>query len=140
MKVYQELARLVDAYHRCKRENNDFAYNHEDIITSIVRHHLPNSSGFTTEIELEKSNIDKLVFDCQYHVMNEVGYYCGYIYFTIVITPSLAYGFNIKIEAYYNDTDDSVYTDDDFLEDFFIDTYASALNEIVNNNILMEGE
>jgi hypothetical protein len=60
---------------------------------------LPSGSGWDcgTKLDESKSTPQKLVLYGSYHHMNDGGYYDGWSEHTIVVTPHLAQGFQIKI-------------------------------------------
>ena len=48
-------------------------------------------------INLSKSTPNKIVIQCDFHHMNENGYYDGWSYHTVIITPCLGYDYDIKV-------------------------------------------
>lgn len=132
-KLYQELARLVDARLRCISKNNtEWRDKHEDAICKLVDDYLPSGAGWDngTKIDFEASTTDKLVFYGSYHHMNEGGYYDGWTEHRIIVTPSLAFGFDLKITG-RNRNDIKEYLAECFRGDldrlFIVDTSGKLL-------------
>lgn len=122
MKVYQKIAMLLKAIHTCKKvEYKEWEAIHEDSLQKIVKKYLPSGAGFDNGIKLlvNKSNSDKLVFRADYHHMNNVGYYDGWTEHTVIVTPSLAYGFDLKITG----------RDRNYTKDYMYQTFEQWLNE-----------
>lgn len=96
MKVYQKIARTLKAMESC---NETWQARHEQTIEDIEDKYLPSVAGFDAgcNIDLDKSRPDRIVINCPYHCMNDAGYYDGWIYPAIIVTPSLAFEFNIKL-------------------------------------------
>jgi len=121
-KVYQELAGTFTAYNNCIKSNNqEWEGKHYDKIQSIINN-LPHGSGIDgkTELEFEKSNDNKLVINSEYHVMDENGYYDGWIDFSIIIEP----GWNdidLTIKGKFNKRQD--------LKEYLRDTFHYALTK-----------
>jgi hypothetical protein len=100
MKVYQVLAQLVGALHRCEASGNtEWIRKHRERIESLVMKHFPSGSGFDvgTGLNEDKSTEEKLVFHTSYHHMKDVGYYDGWTDHKINVTPSLAFDFRIAV-------------------------------------------
>lgn len=98
-KVYQAIAQLIDAYNtRTSREGKDRA---ADRIERIVRDHMPHGSGFDngTRLDIARSSDEKLFFGTSFHHMNEHGVYSGWTQHHVVVKPSLAYGFTLRIDG-----------------------------------------
>jgi len=90
MKVYQAIASAISAMPR------DWA---EERLNLIEREYLPSGSGLDTgcKILVEESHKDRIVIQTEFHHMNEVGYYDGWTQHKIIVTPSLIYGFDLRI-------------------------------------------
>ncbi len=98
--LYQELASLVQARLNClERGNHEWEHNHTNTINRLVKKYLPSGSGFDngTTIDLDASSRNKLVFNTAFHHMNNSGYYDGWSYHTVTVTPDLAFGFDVKV-------------------------------------------
>lgn len=102
MKVYQEIASLLDAMARCASSGKDeWATKHRDKIDWICKNQLPHGSGIDMGVKLdwEKSRLDRLVFLIPYHRMDQNGYYAGWYEYTATVTPSLAFGFDMRLRT-----------------------------------------
>jgi hypothetical protein len=102
--LYKRLAGLVGAYNRCiskdaNESQREWAGRHLDAIGALVKEHLPSGSGFDsgTKLDVERSGEERLVFSTSFHHMNEGGYYDGWSEHEVIVTPSLALGFNLRI-------------------------------------------
>lgn len=95
--IYQILGRKLTIL------NGTRTYKYEDQIEehieTIINSHFPNGSGFDTgcTLDLDKSNGDRIEVKIPYHTMDEHGYYAGWIDPVLIVTPSLSYGFEIRI-------------------------------------------
>lgn len=99
-RIYQLLAGLVDARLRSiERGNTEWVERHAERIARVVSEYLPSGSGFDsgTTLDLDVSKPDRLVFRTAFHHMNEGGYYDGWTDHNVIVTPSLAFGFNLRI-------------------------------------------
>lgn len=102
MKLYRELASLVQARLNCEETGNrEWFQKHEERIEELVKNYMPSGSGFDcgTKIDLDKSTLEKLVFYTDFHHMNEVGCYDGWTEHCITVRPSLAFGFTLTISG-----------------------------------------
>jgi hypothetical protein len=98
--VYVKIARTFQAYQNCIKSNNqEWKNKHEQDIIACVENCLPYGSGIDAGIrfDFEKSTPDKLIFYFSYHDMDENGYYAGWYDYKMIITPSLAFDFDIRI-------------------------------------------
>jgi hypothetical protein len=61
--------------------------------------YLPSGSGFDngSKLDLSESTPERIVLSTSYHHMNEGGMYDGWSEHTVIVTPSLASGFNLRI-------------------------------------------
>lgn len=95
--VYQVLARKL----RLLNQKGGYKYEDqiEEHIETIILFHFPSGSGFDAGCTLnyDKSNEDRIEIKIPYHTMEENGYYDGWVYPELIITPSLGYGFNLRI-------------------------------------------
>jgi hypothetical protein len=127
-KVYQVLAYSFVAWQNCvKSGNKEWEDKHEETIKGIIDS-LPHGSGIdgTTSFDFDESREEKLVINSSYHSMNDDGYYDGWTDIKLVITPSLAFGFNLKVTGSfprrYSDT-----------KDYLHETFSYALSEEVKD-------
>jgi|WetSurMetagenome_2_1015567.scaffolds.fasta_scaffold689295_2 hypothetical protein len=99
-KVYSEIAARLDAIANCARSGNtEWENKHADAIEEICKNDMPHGSGFDSGVKLDfsKSSPKKLVFLAPFHHMNDGGYYCGWVDYTVIVTPSLSSGFDLRI-------------------------------------------
>lgn len=122
--LYREIASLIEARQNCRKANNtEWFDKHEETILSLVKDFMPSGSGIDsgTEIDLDRSKPDKLVFTFGYHHMNENGYYDGWTHHTLIVRPSLAHGIDITISG----------RDRNQIKDYLHETYRHALVSLV---------
>jgi hypothetical protein len=102
MKMYQQLASLVDAMNRCHDTNNiEWFHRHRERITNLMREYSPSGSGIDNGVSINTDDCtgEKLVFETGFHHMNENGMYDGWTEHRVTVTPSFATGFNLKISG-----------------------------------------
>lgn len=98
-KIYQEIASRLNAMHSCEKSLNDeWRLKHEEILNKIVDRG-PSGDGIDcgTKLYLTDSNGEKIKLLCAYHHLNKNGYYDGWTSHNIIITPSLAFGYTMRI-------------------------------------------
>ncbi len=118
--LYQQLASLLQARLNCIASNNqEWLGNHNQKILELVKEFMPSGSGIDsgTEMDLDASNPDKLVFTFGYHHMNEGGYYDGWTFHKAIVRPSLMSGFNLTITG----------KDRNQIKEYLHETYSQAL-------------
>ena len=95
--LYQVLARKLRLLNQ--KEGYKFADQIEEHIELIIVSHFPNGSGFDAGcvFNYAKSHEDRIEIKIPYHPMDENGYYDGWIYPILIVTPSLSYGYNFRI-------------------------------------------
>lgn len=99
-KLYVTLAQLFVARANCaKSGNREWEIKHEERIKALVKEHLPSGSGFDngTALDLDVSTGDKLVFHTNFHHMNNNGVYDGWTDHSVIVKPSLAFGFTLRV-------------------------------------------
>lgn len=101
-KLYSTLASLVQARINCenaKPRNDEWFDKHTDRIEELVKDNMPSGSGFDSgsHIDLENSDGDRLFFTTAFHHMNDSGMYDGWTEHNVIVTPSLQFGFNLKV-------------------------------------------
>jgi hypothetical protein len=98
--LYQKLAELVLAIDNCEKSgNSEWRVKHNEYLQKLIKQYLPSGSGFDagTGLDICESNPQRLVFTTAFHHMNDAGYYVGWTEHKVIITPSLAFGFDIRI-------------------------------------------
>ena len=93
--LYQELARTVAWYHRVV-DNTRFrhpVHMVEEKLNAIMQSS-PSGSGIDsgTKLDLDANTGGKLVFNTDFHHMNEHGYYDGWSNHQVIVRPCLQYG------------------------------------------------
>ena len=99
-KLYNRMAQIVDARFTCiKKNNTEWIEKHTEALEEMTKNYMPSGSGLDakTEIDLIKSSGEKLAFTSSFHVMDENGFYDGWIEFKLYVTPSLIHGFILSI-------------------------------------------
>ena len=99
-KLVTVIASTIQARLNCiERDNAEWLDKHEERILALVKNEMPSGCGIDcgTRIELEESRPDRLVFTASYHHMNESGMYDGWTNHKIIVTPSLVFGYNLRI-------------------------------------------
>lgn len=119
-KVYQAIARRIDALRRCPPE---WVIKHAECIDSLVRDHMPSGSGFDagTQFDIEPhvaSPADLLVFQTAFHHMNESGMYDGWTNHKIIVRPSLQHGFTLSVTG----------RDRNGIKEYIADVFHAALD------------
>jgi len=124
--VAAEIASRLSAVGNCEKSNNtEWKLKHSEEIRRLV-HSLPHGSGIDgkTELDFSRSKPEKLVISGSFHSMDENGYYDGWTDFTVTVTPSLAYGINVKVSGAfprrYSDTRD-------YLEEVFSEALSNGI-------------
>lgn len=122
----QQIASLCVARRNCiKAGNTEWQSNHSETLERIARDYLPSGSGIDsgTTIDLDATDIDKIVLTTSYHHMNENGMYDGWTDHKITIRPSFL-GLDINIGG-RNRNDIK-----DYLHDVFSSCLSSEFDEI----------
>lgn len=120
--LYRFLATKVQARLNCKAKPDQYGHwlqRHEDDIVEAVKRYLPSGSGFDsgTQIDLDRSTGEKLVFTTSFHHMHESGMYDGWTEHTITVKPSLMYGFSFTVSG----------RDRNYIKDLIGQTFDHAL-------------
>lgn len=113
--LYRVLASRIDARLNCiKNRNEEWKEKHEERIIELLEEHMPHGSGFDGEyitVDWDKSTGEKIILiNVDFHHLNENGFYDGWTEHTVTITPSLLFGFTMKISGRdRNDIKDYIY-------------------------------
>lgn len=97
----RELAGKFHAFQNCVKSNNsEWKDKHEDSINAMLEH-LPHGSGIDSGVKFDwqRSTPEKLIFNLEFHYVDENGYYDGWTSHTITITPSLYFGIKINVSG-----------------------------------------
>jgi hypothetical protein len=103
--------------------NDEWREKHGERIADLLDE-MPSGSGIDcgTKIDLDASTAEKLVFDVAYHHMNDGGYYDGWTQHTVIVTPSLAFGFTLRITG----------RDRNGIKEYIAEMFSTVLNEDVS--------
>lgn len=96
--VLGQIVGLFNAYQNCiKSGNEEWEQKHLEAIENLCENRLPHGSGFDggTELDLDASSDDCLVFNTSFHHMDEWGSYCGWTDHTVKVSASLHLGFDL---------------------------------------------
>jgi hypothetical protein len=99
MKLYQRFAQVVEALNNCQKTGNaEWIAKHKATLDELIKL-MPSGSGVDSgsTFDFNKSTAEKLVFQVDYHHMDENGFYDGWTTHEVSVTPSLAHDFNLKI-------------------------------------------
>jgi hypothetical protein len=99
-KLVNIFASTVQARLNClKSGNTEWEGKHEAYLCKLSASCLASGSGFDsgTKIDLDNSTGERLVFTTAFHHMDEWGGYDGWTEHTVIVTPSLVFGFNLRV-------------------------------------------
>lgn len=103
LKLYQVLARHLNAMENCRESNNtEWLDKHHDSVARLVKDHMPSGGGFDsgTTVDLDASRGgEKLVFNTSFHHMDDNGMYDGWTEHAVTIKPCLLFGFDLKVSG-----------------------------------------
>jgi hypothetical protein len=119
--VYQQIALTLKAIENCRTRGDQ---GWLERLHNLVAEHMPRGSGFDNGTFLfDRSTPNKLMFSTSFHHMDEHGGYDGWTGHTVTVTPSLAFGFEIKING--RDRND--------IKEYIIEEFDRALREEVKS-------
>lgn len=98
--LYSELSSLITARRNCLAHGNtEWLEKHTDNLLDLVKKYMPSGSGVDsgTKFDLDASHGEKLIFQMDFHHMDESGMYDGWTEHQVIVTPSLANQFHIRI-------------------------------------------
>lgn len=99
-RLYEALASLQLARRNAfEAGNHEWVAKHRDRAHALVKEHMPSGSGIDRGCTLIGTDHNKLVFQVDFHHMDEHGGYDGWTEHTVTVWPSLAFGINIKISG-----------------------------------------
>jgi len=111
--LYKVLANSIQAYKNCIQGQNPWRGKWRDNVSYCEENHLPHGSGIgDCKVDIDKSSGNKVVIFSDYHVMDENGFYDGYIDFSVTIKPNLLFDFTLEIKGKfgkYQDIKDYLY-------------------------------
>lgn len=92
------IAQLIQARNNCR--SDEWKAKHSHALDFVMGSLMPSGSGIDSGTKLDPdSTPDKLVFIVDFHVMDENGYYDGWLEFKVTVRASLAQGFEMKISG-----------------------------------------
>ena len=128
----QQIAAAFQAHLNCERDLNSEGI-HESLIPlrqewserllnrieRMCREYLPSGGGFDsgTQFIKEFSRPDRLVFAVEFHHMNDSGFYDGWTYHKVIVTPSF-FGFDLKVTGLNRNE----------IKEYIADVFHSALS------------
>jgi len=97
--LYVHIAELTAAMENCRKTDNaEWLEKHQDTIDELVKNHMPRGSGIDCGCEYDNASTpNRLCFTTSYHHMDEYGGYDGWTDHTVIVTPDLSDGFNLRI-------------------------------------------
>jgi hypothetical protein len=98
--LYSAIAALLATIERCKSSGSrEWADHHQDSLDALLKEHLPSGSGIDngTQLVTAVCKANRLVFQCDFHHMNEHGYYDGWTHHRVIVSPSLELGAVLKV-------------------------------------------
>jgi hypothetical protein len=100
-KLYEIIARTLDARATCRANGNqEWFGRHTEMLERLTRDHMPSGGGFVaTTLDLDASKPERLQFLTGWHHMNDAGYYDGFTYHTVTVTPSLAFAISLAVSG-----------------------------------------
>jgi hypothetical protein len=117
-------AQTLAARENCRKAGNSAWFTvHSSRLADLCREHMPSGSGVGlraggTEFDFDASKPDRLVFNTGFHHMDESGGYDGWTEHQVIVTPSLVFGFELRITG--RDRND--------IKDYLAELYQSALS------------
>lgn len=98
--LFKILAMKTQAYKNAQRDGNTRLMEiHTETLERLARNFLPSGAGVDsgTQIDLERSNGNKLVLNTSFHHMDEHGGYDGWTDHSIIVTCSLVNDFQLHV-------------------------------------------
>jgi len=121
--VYQQITSALDAMRRCVESgNSEWEIRHAERLDALIGANLPSGSGIDSGTSLETSStVNRLVFQADYHHMDDNGMYSGWSQHQVIVTPSLLHGFHIRVTG----------RDRNQVKDYIAETFHHALSHVV---------
>jgi len=114
-------ASALSALHNCRKRDVESKWESiwQSRLEDELKEHLPRGSGFDcgTTLDIEASKPERLVFKTSFHHMDEHGGYDGWTEHSIIVTPSLVYGFELRVTG----------RDRNGIKDYIAETMHNAL-------------
>jgi hypothetical protein len=125
--LYQELASRIGARKNCEKSNNiEWFEKHGDMAEKLAKDFMPSGSGIDsgTNIDLDESTAEKLVFYFGYHHMDENGMYSGWTEHKLIVTPSLQFGISLRITG----------RDRNHVKEYLYEVFQTDLEQVIEHD------
>ncbi len=119
--IVARIASLLVSIENCRLSlNKEWEHRHEESLMDLTKNHLPSGSGIDngTKLDREKSTPDKLIFIAGFHHMNADGFYVGWTYHRIIVTPAFE-GINVRVTGRNKNQ----------IKDYLAEVYDAAMRE-----------
>lgn len=130
MKVYEKLAMCADALRNSRKKNNqELADKYEEDIAKYLDKYLPRGSGIDNGMFFShlQSDDNKMVICSSFHVLDENGFYDGWIDFTVEIYPAFVGGIDLKIKGNFTNRVDYEREDASDIKEYLYEIFYDAL-------------
>jgi hypothetical protein len=135
MKVYQGIASILTAIKYSQATNSSAnVIRHEERLASFAKKHLPHGSGIDRGVSPYMNDKGYVCFDVDFHVLDENGYYAGWVLFQYIMKPEFQRGFELTqinrrnvLKGWSRQDRKGIHLDG--LEEYVADTLAYALDE-----------
>lgn len=129
---YQAVARAVQALKNCKERDNTIWLDRWDANIKAFVDMLPSGSGVDSgpNIDLDRSNGERLIFTFAFHHMHESGMYDGWTEHELWVTPSLQFGFSLRITG----------RDRNGIKEYLHDVFHHAIGAMVDPHPIKQWE
>jgi len=93
--LYKAFSKTFEAWQRSMGGWREIYENDLDRLLD----YLPHGSGIDVEtlLDVKASKVNRLVFNSAYHVMNRDGFYTRWIEYSVILTPSLSFDFDVRV-------------------------------------------
>ena len=98
--LIQLFASLLLSLQNCRTyANTESEARHTTTLDNLARRLLPSGSGIDAGVTLDilASTPERVVFRTSFHHMNDAGMYDGWTDHQVIVTPSLAFGFKLRV-------------------------------------------
>jgi hypothetical protein len=100
--LVREFSSLLTAIGNCEKSaNTEWLDRHSARMTALEDRYLPHGSGIDgapCRLDVTRSKPNRLVFaPADFHHMNDCGMYDGWTEHEVIVTPSLAFGVDVRI-------------------------------------------
>ncbi len=127
-RVYQRIASALQAMQNCKVSgNSEWLERHRETVLYLVTNYMPSGSGVDNGVHFDftMSHPNRLAFDTSYHHMDESGGYDGWTEHSVIVTPDLADGFDLRITG----------RDRREIKDYLADIFRYALDAEIEDDV-----